>query len=124
MIETNLIFIIYLSLIIAFHTMSVLQSQVDVYVLAIFITAIIGYVFLISYGSQGVQHLAVLAGLGAGTLALVGTFMKSTGVFSVGLATIVLGTGALFLLLAYRGNRNITDLIQRVERDGAVVLDD
>lgn len=105
--------------------MNVVQMGVEVNMILVLVVGAAGYASLAALsGSAALSQLFHLhAGLLLGVLAT-GWHLVNTDASSLPVAGVVAGSGALFLLQAYRGNLQIRQLLQRIQEEGVVQVDD
>lgn len=104
--------------------MNVVHSGAGVNLMVLLVVGITGYLpVVIASGSSTISQLLHLyVGLLLGVLATLWNLANAATLSSLLAAVAVAGTGALFLTQAYRGNRTIRQLLQRVQEQGKVTV--
>jgi hypothetical protein len=104
--------------------MNVVESRIGISVMALLVAGTLGYLpVLLSHGNTIIPRLFHLyVGLLVGALATTGHLANAAAFSSVITAVVIAGTGAAFLAMAYRGNKQITDLVRRVKAHGEVTI--
>ncbi len=101
--------------------MNVVESRIGINMMILLIVGVMGYLPVFLAQSTVFPRLFhVYAGLLVGALATTWNMANAAAMSSAIMAVVIAGTGAAFLAMAYRGNKQITALVHRVQQHGEV----